>query len=273
MELSELLHILTLERIELNLFRARHPLERTQRLYGGQIMAQAYIAAAATVDDDRTVNSLHGYFLRPGDPRTPALIKVEHSREGRAFSNRRVVVQQHGKAIFTMDLGFQVSEPGPAHQAPMPENLSPPAEEKIPAYLLEDPIISWRHDFRRLQSTSPQPPQQFVWFRSNGPVPEDPQLHTALLIYESDRALLSTARLPHRGKVEREHIQVASLDHAMWFYAPVDINAWTLYALDSPSTSGARGLTRGLIYRQDGTLAATTMQEGLQRIHLPGGED
>ncbi|MEQ8689725.1 MAG: acyl-CoA thioesterase II [Pseudomonadales bacterium] len=270
MQLAELLELLQLTQIEENLFRAVHPQDRTTRLYGGQIMAQAAMAAALTVragevSGNRVLHSLHGYFLRPGDPAVPAIIKVEATRDGGSFSHRRVLVVQHGEPIFNMDLSFQEPEQGLTHQAPMPE-LTPPTEDKIPEYLYADPFITWRFEFRRLQSETPQPPEQFVWFKANGRVPDDPLLQTCLLIYESDNTLLGTARLPHRGRFQRERMQGASLDHAMWLHGPVDLNEWHLYAQDSPSTSEARGLTRGMIYNHEGVLVANTVQEGLIRV-------
>lgn len=264
-QLQQLIELLKLEQVEENLFRAFHPQDRQRRLYGGQIMAQALMAAAQTVEAERAVHSLHGYFLRPGDPKVPAVIKVERLRDGRSFSTRRILVVQHGEAIFSMDTSFQIGEQGLTHQAPMPD-LQPPSAEKIPAYLYDSAFITWRNEFRRLQSSTPQPPEQFVWFKSNGEVPADPILHACLLVYESDNTLLGTSRLPHRGEYEPDRMQVASLDHAMWFHQPVDVNQWLLYAQDSPSASAGRGLTRGNIFSHDGHLVASTVQEGLIRL-------
>ena len=266
--LQELMAILDLEQVETNLFRAVHPADRERRLYGGQIMAQALMAASRTIKD-RQVHSLHGYFLRPGDPKVPALIKVENLRDGTSFSSRRVHVVQHGEAIFSMDVSFQSIETGVEHQMDNPQpDLMPPDPDRIPTYLYDSPFITWRHDFRRLQELRPQPPHQYVWFKSNGSVPQDPVLHACLLVYESDNTLISTARLPHRGNFERERMQVASLDHAMWFHNhPINVQDWLLYVQDSPSTSGGRGLSRGSIYTQDGLLIASTVQEGLIRVY------
>ncbi len=267
-QLEELIQLLDLEQVEENLFRAYHPKDRTRRLYGGQIMAQALMAAIRTVDAGRRVHSLHGYFLRPGNPAMPAVIKVVRLRDGGSFSSRRVVVVQDGEAIFSMDASFQADEPGRLHQIDNPRpDLQPPPEDKIPAYLFESAFISWRHDFRRLQSQQPQPPEQFVWFKSNGPVPDDPRLQVCLLVYESDNTLIGTSRLPHRGSFDRERMQVASLDHAMWFHHPVDVSRWQLYAQDSPSASSGRGISRGSIFDLSGRLVASTVQEGLIRVH------
>jgi acyl-CoA thioesterase II len=267
--LEELLQLLALERIEQNLFRAYHPRGRTSRLYGGQIMAQAAMAATCTVDAERAPHSLHGYFLRPGDPSVPALIDGERIRDGRSFATRRVVVMQHGQAIFNMDLSFQVAERGLSHQMEMPP-LQPPAEQKIPGPLKEDAFIAWRHEHKALlEDEGPHPPRQHIWFRASGDLPDDPTLHTSLLVYESDNALLSTGRMPHRGSFDRARLQMASLDHAMWFHQPPlttwRADQWLLYALDSPSSSAARGYNRGMIFTADGLLVASTMQEGLMR--------
>ena len=265
-KMDQLLDLLTLEQVEKTVFLAHHPAQRRHRLFGGQIMAQALMAASQTVEVDRVAHSLHGYFLRPGDPATPALMQVELTRDGRSFSMRRVTVSQHGEAIFTMEASFQVPESGVEHQAEMPD-LKPPPEEKIPEALRNAPFITWRHEFRRLQQETPQPPQQFVWFKPTGRVPEGVGLAQALLLYESDNTLLGTARLPHRGRFEREDMQVAGLDHAMWFHRAADLNQWLLYAIDTPSSSNARGYTRGHIFTEDGLLLASTAQEGLIRVH------
>lgn len=267
--LEELVGLLQLEPIERNLFRARHPAgRRGQRLYGGQIMAQAMRAALDTVPPDRPPHSLHGYFLRPGNPRIPALIDVEPIRDGSSFTTRRVVVIQHGQAIFNMDASFQVEEPGFVHQAVMPD-LEPPPEQKIPAALRDEPFTAWRTEHKVLKRNEPHPPRQHVWFRASGPLPDDPALHACLLLYESDNALLSTGRLPHRGSFDRARMQMASLDHAMWLHRPAlqawRADRWLLYALDSPSSAAGRAYNRGQIFTEDGELVASTMQEGLMR--------
>ena len=267
-KLTELLHLLDLEQIEENIFRAQHPAGRQGRLYGGQIMAQALMAGGRTVPRDLRVHSLHGYFLRPGDPKVPAVIRVERARDGRSFATRRILVTQRGEAIFNMDASFQVVESGLSHQADMPD-LQPPMEEKIPAALYDAAFVTWRHEFRRLQSESPQPPEQFVWFKPTSQVPRDDLIAACLLVFESDNVLIGTARLPHRGSFKREHMQVASLDHAMWFHRPLELNQWLLYAIDSPSASHARGFARGNIFSASGDLLASTVQEGLIRVRNP----
>ncbi|MBM4206232.1 MAG: acyl-CoA thioesterase II [Gammaproteobacteria bacterium] len=263
--LAEVIRLLDLEQIEKNLFRAFHPEGRTHRLYGGQIMAQALVAATRTVPAERVVHSLHGYFLKPGDPRTPAVIEVERLRDGGSFSTRRVRVIQHGTAIFSLDASFQKHEPGLEYALPMPDR-KPPAEDKLTPAIRDATFIAWRHDHRQLMAETPQAPAQDLWFRANGILPDDMALHTALLVYESDNALLATSRLPHRGNFVRERMQVASLDHAMWFHRPARVDEWLLYSLDSPNSSGSRGLNRGSIYTAQGDLVASTVQEGLIRV-------
>ena len=267
-KLQELTRLLDLERIEDNVFRAYHQEGWRGRLYGGQIMAQALMAGGRTVSEDLRVHSLHGYFLRPGDPKVPAVIRVERARDGRSFAMRRILVTQRGEAIFNMDASFQIQESGLEHQAQKPELVPPPAE-KIPPTLLDSPFVTWRHEFRRLQSESPQPPEQFVWFTPTGQVPDDPLVAACLLVFESDNVLIGTARLPHRGSFIREHMQVESLDHAIWFHRAIELNQWLLYAIDSPSASQARGFARGRIFTEGGELIASTAQEGLIRVRNP----
>lgn len=264
-QLQELIQLLDLEQIEENLFRGFHPRGRRGRLFGGQIIAQALMAATRTVPADRPVHSLHAYFLRPGDPGTPAVFDVERIRDGRSFTTRRIVVIQNGQAIFNMDASFQVVEAGLSHEAPM-KPLSPPDEDAIPKDLRERPFLSYREDHGRLAEQEPREPEQFIWFKSNGPVPDDPVLHSALLAYESDSALLGTARLPHQGAFERKKMQVASLDHSLWFHKPVKIDDWLLYSLDSPSAGHSRGFSRGMIHSAGGELIASCIQEGLMRM-------
>ncbi|XOV89653.1 MAG: acyl-CoA thioesterase [Pseudomonadota bacterium] len=263
--LQELVRLLDIEQIEENLFRGFHPPGRKHRLFGGQIIAQALMAAARTVTTDRPVHSLHAYFLRPGDPGTPAIFDVERIRDGRSFTTRRIVVIQRGEAIFNMDASFQVREEGLQHAFDMPD-LRPPTESEIPDAIRGGPFLSFQVDHKRLTSESPQPPLRNIWFRANGPVPDDPLMHRALLAYESDSALLSTARLPHRGSYQRDRMQMASLDHSIWFHEPFDVGDWLLYSMDSPAAANSRGYNRGTIYSADGRLVASCMQEGLMRI-------
>lgn len=268
--LDQLIGLLELEQIEENLFRAFHPPDRTHRLFGGQIVAQALMAGLHTVPADRPVHSLHAYFLRPGDPSVPAVIDVERIRDGRSFTTRRIVVIQKGEAIFNMDASFQVRETGLEHAFEMPP-LAPPALDSLPPETRRGPFIAFRVDHERLSSDEPQPPAKSIWFRANGNVEANaaanmPGLHCALLAYESDSALLGTARLPHRGGYERRRMQMASLDHSIWFHADVDVGEWLLYTMESPAAGHGRGFNRGLIFQADGTLVASCMQEGLMRL-------
>lgn len=263
--LDRLLKLLDLEQIDTLAFRAFHPRDRERRLYGGQIMAQAAMAAARTAPSDRRIHSLHGYFLRPGDPKVPALIKVEAIRDGTSFTTRRVVVIQRGRAIFTMDLSLQVIEAGLEHQFSMPVDMHPPAAESIPAGFADRPFITWRYQHKELSRDEPHEPRQSVWFRANGKLPDDPLIHACLMIYESDNVLLGTARMPHKGRFDRAQMQVASLDHALWFHGEFAANEWLLYLVESPSASNARGYNRGQIFTAEGRLVASTMQEGLIR--------
>lgn len=262
---EELLGLLDLETIEHNLFRGYHPTGRTRRLFGGQIIAQALVAAIKTVPDDRLPHSLHAYFLRPGDPSVPALFEVERIRDGKSFTTRRIVVVQNGKPIFNMDASFQVEEEGLTHQLEM-EDLSPPDESTIVEGLKQRPFLSWREDHKRLLVEIPQEPIQHIWTKANGIAPLDPRFNLALLAYQSDDALLGTSRMPHRGSFERQDMQVASLDHSIWFHRQVDVGDWLLYTLTSPAAAGARGYTQGTIHTADGQLVASCMQEGLIRL-------
>ena len=264
--LERLLVLLDLEPIDRDLFRGFHPPDRKRRLFGGQIIAQALVAAMRTTPEDRLPHSLHAYFLRPGDPLVPAIFEVDRIRDGKSFTTRRIKVVQSGKAIFNMDVSFHVSEVGLHHQDPMPD-LSPPDESKMVAGLKQRPFLSSRQDHKRLLAETPQDPTQQLWIKANGQAPDDPRIHLALLAYESDEALLGTARMPHRGKYQRESMQVASLDHSIWFHAPVDVNDWLLYCVDSPAAEGARGYTRGSVYAASGKLIASCIQEGLIRLH------
>ena len=267
--LAELIDILDIEQVETNLFRGHHPKGRTGRLYGGQIMAQALISAGRTVEADRPPHSLHGYFLRPGDAKVPVVFSVDRLRDGRSFTTRRVSAIQHGKAIFSLDASFQVEEAGLSHQSEMP-GLKPPAEASITDAMRNDRFITYLHEYKAVMANQPLPPVQNSWFRANGIISSgDRLLHAALLTYQSDDALLSTSRLPHRGNFERKDMQSASLDHAMWFHAPARVDQWLLYALDAPQSSAARGFNRGMMFDQSGVLVATTTQESLMRWHDP----
>jgi acyl-CoA thioesterase-2 len=276
--MADALALLDLESIEEDIFRGTSPEGRVQRVFGGQVLGQALVAATRTVESSRICHSLHAYFLRPGDPRVPILYEVDRSRDGHSFTARRVVAIQHGKQIFNLAASYQTPEPGYEHQLQMPD--VPPPEQledetearRRHADLLPESLRDWLTRARPFEARPvildpagdrpPRPPYDNVWFRANGPVPE--VFSQALLAYASDATLLSTSLLPH-GKTIFSNLQVASLDHAMWFHRPFRFDDWLLFAQDSPSASGARGFNRGAIFTRDGTLIASVAQEGLIR--------
>ena len=277
---EDLLKILDLEQIEVNLFRGQSPKSGWQRVFGGQVIGQSLVAARRTVEG-RHPHSLHGYFMRPGDPRVPIIYEVDRIRDGRSFTTRRVVAIQHGQAIFAMSASFQVDEGGFDHQAAMPDVPGPdelPSEDDVKADLLsrmpepmrtyyerEGPIDMRPVSINRYMSREPMRPQFHVWIRTTGRLPDDPAVHQCVLAYASDMTLLDTSLVPHGRTVFDPTIQGASIDHAMWFHRPFRADEWLLYAQDTPNAGGARGFSRGLIFRQDGTLIASVAQEGLIR--------
>jgi acyl-CoA thioesterase-2 len=279
--LSDLLTLLDLEPIEDYLFRGESRDIGSPRVFGGQVLGQALTAASMTVRD-RAVHSLHAYFLRAGDVNAHIVYEVDRAREGRSFSNRRVVAVQHGRPIFNMTASFQVPEQGIEHQTAMPEVPGPEGLQDardIPEEVLETIPEKTRRFLTRerpfevrpvepiqLLSPAPAPPVRHVWIRTLGELPDDPHLHRNLLAYVSDYQLVSTATLPHGIHFEHGNVQMASLDHAMWFHRPFRADEWLLYAMESPNASGARGLALGRFFARDGTLVASTAQEGLIRI-------
>jgi len=281
--LSRLLALLDLETIEENLFRGLTPPEPMQRVFGGQVLAQALTAAVHTVPAARLCHSLHAYFLRPGDPKVPILYQVDRSRDGASFTARRVVAIQHGAQIFTLAASFQKDEAGFEHQAQMPVVPAPESLEDDREVLLRQGGLSpaaqaWIARERPFETRSvlgrgPSGPSgdrparaalDHIWLRTSGPVPGDSMLQRVLLAFVSDMSLLDTALLPH-GKSIFSNVKVASLDHAMWFHRPFRADDWLLYVQDSPSASGARGFNRGAIYTREGVLVASVAQEGLIR--------
>lgn len=278
---AELLELIRLEPLEVNLFRGPSRDIGTMRVFGGQVLAQAVLAASRTVQD-RMVHSLHAYFLRPGDPESPIVYNVEHNRDGRSFSSRRVLAIQHGRPIFTLAASFQVTEAGLHHQFDMPH--VPPAESLHPTQevtpdLLEHAPQKLRRwcdrfgpfEFRPvdgdpLSISGPAPPYRKIWFRLRGDPGDDQFIHRALLAYVSDFHLIGTAMLPHGISWFDERLMMASLDHAMWFHHDIRVDDWMLYDCDSPITSGGRGLARGLIFDAAGRLVASTAQEGVIRL-------
>jgi acyl-CoA thioesterase-2 len=279
---GELIDLLQLERIEENLFRGQSRDIGTRFVFGGQVLGQALSAAQRTVDPDRQVHSLHAYFLRAGDIEAPIVYEVDRARDGKSFSVRRVVAIQHGQTIFNFAASFQVSEPGVDHQmdmpqVPPPEEIAPrqplPAAElanlpaKLQRWLNRKGPFEFRHvNPRNELAPEKRPPFQQVWFRLIDRAPDDPALHRAMLAYASDFHLIGTATLPHGISYLQHNVQMASLDHALWFHRPFRVDDWLLYSCDSPSAQGARGLTRGMIFTRDGTLVASTAQEGMIRI-------
>ncbi|MBB6260859.1 acyl-CoA thioesterase-2 [Paenochrobactrum gallinarii] len=281
--MQKLLTILDLETLEHNLFRGNSPQVGWQRVFGGQVIGQALVAAQRTVDRDKFVHSLHGYFMRPGDPSIPIIYEVDRIRDGASFATRHVLAKQHGKDIFTLSASFQLDEPGLDHQMPMPTgvvmpevllsdgdmkdkflNKAPPAVRKY--WERERPVeikpVSLDHYFSREKLE----PRQQVWVRAVDVVPDERTLQAAVLAYLSDMTLLDTSLFAHGRSIFDPDLQIASLDHSMWFHRPCKLDDWLLYTQDSPSASGARGFTRGSFYTRDGILIASVTQEGLIRV-------
>ena len=279
---DQLLSILDLEPLEHNLFRGLSPQVGWQRVFGGQVIGQALVAAQRTVEE-RGVHSLHAYFLRAGDPAVPIIYEVDRLRDGKSFSTRHVVAIQHGHPIFSMSASFQREEEGLEHQMPMPDVPPPedvPSEEVLAETLMdrmpppakaywqaERPIEMRPVDLSRYLSPQKREPSQYIWIRASGSLADDPALHQCVLAYASDFTLLDTALVAHGRFVFDPSLMLASLDHALWFHRPFRADAWLLYVQDSPSASGSRGLNRGLIYDQSGALVASAAQEGLIRLH------
>ncbi|TPK40694.1 MULTISPECIES: acyl-CoA thioesterase II [unclassified Mesorhizobium] len=280
--MDELLRILDLERLEHNLYRGRSPQVEWQRVFGGQTIAQALVAAQRTVEPDRYVHSLHGYFMRPGDIKVPIIYEVDRIRDGGSFTTRRVLAIQHGNAIFSLEASFQVDEKGLEHQFALPDDVPPPERLKTQRQLLEKadrvpeavrrfwarerPLELRPVNLQHYESRDKLPPRQNVWIRLAGPVPDDRALQSVLLAYLSDMTLLDTSTFAHGRGLFDPDIQAASLDHSMWFHRPHSLDGWLLYAQDSPSSSGSRGFSRGTLYARDGTLIASMAQEGLIRL-------
>jgi acyl-CoA thioesterase-2 len=283
--LDDLVALLDLEQIELDIFRGRSPAaERRLRVFGGQVAGQALVAAGRTVPADRPVHSLHAYFIRPGDPAAPLVYLVERVRDGRSFTTRRVSVVQHGKTIFTLSASFHREEPGVEHAEPMPDVPRP--EELEPADVryrrvfgppaaedMRDSPIDIRHVGPLTIEAAADPAlrtsRNRVWLRADGELPDDPLLHVCLMTYASDMSLLDSVQLATGQTFMDGSATGASLDHAMWFHRPFRADRWLLYAQDSPSASNARGLARGELYTEDGTLVVSVVQEGLIRRTRP----
>jgi acyl-CoA thioesterase II len=285
---KDLIALLDLECIEEDLFRGRSPETAQQRVFGGQVAAQALVAAGRAVVAERPVHSLHAYFLRPGDPAVPLIYAVDRVRDGRSFTTRRVVARQHNVPIFVMSASFQVPEPGFDHQDPMPDAPDPETLASIAdraaavggegaerwARLMEEfAPIDVRFVGRRRgdqpdgtgHKQEAHPVSGRAWMRVVEPLPDDPLLHVCVLAYLSDLTLLSVTLVPHGVRPMSDEVQMASLDHALWFHRPFRADGWLLYDQVSPAATGARGLAAGRIFTQAGAHVATVMQEGLIR--------
>ncbi len=279
--LARLVEALKLEKLEENLFRGPRASVGWQRVYGGQVLGQSLSAAMQTVDAERPIHSIHGYFLLAGDPEHEIIYDVERIRDGGSFTTRRVKAIQHGRAIFAMSASFHKVEESFDHQSAMP--AVPPADSlpsvgelmsRLANELPENMRAYWQRanpidmrivDPSRYTSRTERKPEQIVWLKTNGPLPDEPQLHFAALAYASDFTLLDTALVAHGKVLYDPDVQLASLDHAMWFHRPFRADDWLLYVQDSPSAFGARGFCRGTIYDRQGRLVASTAQEGLMR--------
>lgn len=283
--IKEVLDLLDLEAIEVNIFRGVSPKDRWQRVFGGQVLGQALVAASRTVEE-RVCHSLHAYFIRPGDPKVPILYEVDRARDGRSFTTRRVVAVQHGEQIFNMAVSFHVPETGLEHQfdmpkVPMPEELEPEDARRL--RLADQLPENVREHFTRPSPMDVRPvdeddnllnpaktaPYQNVWIKAKGEMPSTLSLHQCVLAYASDMTLLDTCLMPHGISWFSGRLQSASLDHAMWFHHPFRADEWLLYSQDSPSASGARGFNRGSLFTREGKLVASVAQEGLIRLRDP----
>jgi|SRR5579872_1454767 len=280
--LRALVELLDLEPIEVNIFRGANIDEDRQRTFGGQVAAQALVAAGRTVDRGR-VHSLHSYFLRPGDPHIPILYEVDRIRDGRSFTTRRVVAIQHGHAIFNLQCSFHIDERGLEHQIEMPEvpdpESLPTVSEQLEQY--RDQLDAWFFDRPRpidqrfigslpwLREDVEREPRQRLWIRADGELPDDPLLHAAVVCYASDMTLYDSILNPHRIRWEDGSFMGASLDHCMWFHKPFRADRWLLLDEESPAAAGARGLARGELYTREGELVVSMVQEGLLRVLTP----
>lgn len=279
----QLLELFDLEPLEVNIYRGRNRDLGSGRVFGGQVFAQALVAARRTVDEPREAHSVHGYFILPGDLEAPIVYFVDRLRDGRSFTTRRVTAIQHGQAIFNLSASFHIEESGREHQSPMPQVPEPEAllpelqiirdmaariPEPLRKVLTQDRPI----DFRPVDPIDPfhpevQPPVRHVWFRATGPIPDERIIHQAILTYASDYGLLVTALQPHALSMRSPTLQLASLDHSVWMHRAFRVDEWLLYTTESPVAAGARGFARGAIYTREGQLVASVAQEGLMREH------
>lgn len=279
--LDELVAILDLEKIEEDIFRGRSPKVSLQRVFGGQVAGQALVAAGRTVSPDRQVHSLHSYFIRPGDPAVPIVYEVDRVRDGRSFSTRRVVAIQHGKTIFSLSASFQLPQEGITHQSVAPAGSSPESLPRRVNGLGDHPQvheqIPWPFDVRYVdkpswerRSEGPRDGDYRIWMKAAGVMSDDPLLHACALTFASDLTLLDAVLVRHAVAYSDEEIRTASLDHAVWFHRPFRADTWLLYAQESPSASGGRGLAMDRIFDQQGNHVATVVQEGMIRARRRG---
>jgi acyl-CoA thioesterase-2 len=279
---KDLLDLLDLEPLDVNLFRGRSPQTSWQRVYGGQVIAQALVAAVRTVEASRPPHSMHAYFLLPGDPKVPLIYDVDRIRDGKSFTTRRVTARQHGHPIFSMQVSFQAPEEGLDHQAEMPkvtppedlpdeaemrDKLLPQMPEPVRRYYQRERPIEMRPvEFDRYTGRKYPDGRFHLWFRATGRLPDELAIHQCVLAYASDLTLLDASLMRHGRTLFESEFMAASLDHALWLHRPFRADEWLLYAQDSPNLHGSRALTRGLIFSRDGTLVASVAQEGLVRL-------
>lgn len=281
-QLQQLFEHLDLETLDVDLYRSTHKNEGWMRVYGGQVLAQALLSASRTVPADRQPHSLHSYFMRPGNLNHPIIFMVERLRDGKSFNTRRVSAMQNGEVILNLAASFQILEDGLSHQSEMPA-VPPPEQcltrkelaEKYRDSMSAEMLARFSRPFAiDLRQVDPEnylhpekrPPQRSVWLKLNAELPEDYAWHAHILAYASDMTILETSLRPHGMSLFSNRLQVASLDHAMWFHRPFRADEWLLYVQDSPSSAAGRGFSRGSIYRQNGELAVSVAQEGLIRV-------
>jgi acyl-CoA thioesterase-2 len=281
--IQQLFNHLDLETLDDNLFRTSHPNEGWRQIFGGQVLAQALLSASRTVPEERQPHSLHSYFMRPGDINHPIIFQVERLRDGKSFNTRRVTAVQHGAAILNLSASFQIKEEGFSHQITMPD--VPPPEKSLTRLELAE---TYKNDMspellnrlsrpfaidlrlvaaENMSRPQKQAPQRSVWMRLDTDLPPDYPWHAHMLAYASDMTLLETSLRPHGMSLFSPNLQIASLDHAMWFHRPCRMDEWLLYVQDSPSASAARGFSQGNIFRRNGELVVSVAQEGLIRVH------
>lgn len=284
-QLQQLFNHLDLERIDENTFKTKHKSEGWRQIFGGQVLAQALLSASHTVAQERQAHSLHAYFLRPGDKNAPITFQVDRLRDGKSFNTRRVTALQHGAVILNLAASFQVSEPGLSHQIEMPKvpgpdecltraQLAEKFKNSLTPEMLALAARPFAIDMRAVEpenfmAPEKRAPHRAVWLRLNEALPDDYAWHRHMLAYASDMTLLETSLRPHGVSMFTSNLQIASLDHSMWFHRPFRMDEWLLYVQDSPSSSAARGFSRGNIFRQNGELVVSVAQEGLIRIREP----